>query len=753
MAYRLILFLLCISTSIGYAQRLERAEYFFDSDPGAGNGTALNITAGDSIQVQANISIASLQEGMHRMFIRVQDSAGVWSMYEAQSFYIYPEEIFTSPLLSGETFSGTEPTTGSGQPFLFTKADSVDETFSRSTTGWNTGRHTVSIRVKDSLQRWSLYESREVYVYDSISLNSSLIRAEYFYNTDPGYGLGTPISFSTTDSVMWNALSLPVTGLPQGRHMVHLRFLNTYGQWGQYESASFFIAEEEQPSPILTQAEYFFDTLDPGMGNATALFFLAGDSVDITRTLPVNALDTGWHQLHLRIKDAGGRWSLYETFAFYVCEDFPRAAFGFTQFGLTVNFNNTSVGATRYQWNYGNGVQSSQVSPTYSYPSAGAYLVKLFAFNGNCPVKDSSLAFVGISPAFTVSVQNTQVCTNDSMRLSIATTESFAANNQFYIYLSDSTGSFSNSTLLDVLTARSSLLHAVYVPVFIARGSRYRVRIEATSPNSLSADNGADISVYPVTFSSFTHNGDTIKCLGEQLLLSGISGTSLSYQWFKNGNPLQGATIREFPAFSEGVYRLQVTNVWGCRNLSDEKVNLLIKPIPVTPEITGTTLVGRNALATYQVNPATTGSTYQWTISGGTQIAGGNGHIISVQWGNNPVLGKVEVIETGLNGCSGETKSLQVSVALSSTSLHTEAILVYPNPFEREITITLPATCDKAFDVQLFDSKGEVLVQTTWQASLSGRSQQILLPQLPSGVYTLRLRSEEQLFIQRLIRY
>jgi PKD repeat protein len=736
-----------------YAQRIVRAEYFFDSDPGFGNATPLSVTAGDSVHIQTSVGLGSLQAGMHRIFVRVMDSVGVWSMYDAQSFYIYPEEVFADPLMAGETFSGIEPPQGNGQAFTFTTADSIDHSFSVSAATTVAGKRAWYVRVKDAANRWSMYEKADVYVYDSISTNSSLSKAEYFFNTDPGPGYAVPVSFSTTDSATFNNLGLSVSGLAQGRHTLFIRFLNTYGQWGLYESSSFFVVEEQQPAPAIIRAEYFFDTLDPGNGNGSSLLLLAGDSIDWSTSLPVNSMDTGWHQLHIRVRDAAGRWSHYESYAFYVCADFPRAAFGFSQFGLTVNFNNNSTGATNYLWKYGNGIQSTQVSPTYSYPSAGSYLVTLLASNGNCPVKDSSIAFVGLSPAFTVSVLNTQVCTHDSLQLSIATTEPFASTNQFYIYLSDSSGNFSNSTLLDVLSARSSMLHAVYIPTFILPGRKYRIRLEATSPNSVSADNGSDISISPVTFSTFTFSGDTVICSGSQLLLQGVTGNNLSYQWFRNNQPFQGATIRDFPAFMDGVYRLQVTNAFGCKNLSNKQVGITLKPAPSTPDITGNTLVGRSALATYQVSPATTGSTYQWTITGGTQIAGGNGNIISVQWDNNPVLGKVEVQETAMNGCSGEVKSLQVSVALSDAHPQITVAGVYPNPFGRELYITPSAALTETMVVQLMDNKGVVVFETSLQTNSIPSVQGVQLPDLPAGMYALLLRSGQYRQTQRLVHY
>lgn len=748
-----LLFLLLLAHVAVFAQRIERVEYFFDTDPGFGNATALSVTPADSINISTSLSTTSLSAGFHRLCVRVMDSAGVWSLYETQQFYVYPEETFSTALTAGETFTGTDGGQNTGTAFSFTQADSIDHTFNLATSTLAAGKHRLSIRVKDSLNRWSMYETAQVYVYDSISLNSKITKGEYFYDTDPGSGNAIPITFSATDSINWNNLGLSINGLSTGRHNVFLRYLNSYNQWSHYEAGAFFLVEEEQPAATLQAVEYFFDHSDPGFGNGTALAISASDSMDISPLISIAALDTGWHSIHVRVKDADGRWSLYETQSFFLCTDFPKAAFTFTQFGLTVNFNNTSTGAASYIWNYGNGQQSTQFSPNYTYATAGSYQVKLYAYNGACPMRDSTVMFVGINPALTFTVQKTKVCTHDSLQLSIATTEAFGTGNQFYIYLSDTAGDFSNSTLLGILNSRVGQLYSVYVPTFLLPGTRYRIRLEATFPSTLSADNGADITIAPVTFSSFTYTGDTVLCSGNNLLLQGVNGTDINYQWFRNGQSLAGATIKDFPAFLDGSYRLQVTNIYGCSNLSQQYVNLTVKPTPVTPGITGATQVSRNMLTTYQVLPGTAGSVYTWTITGGVQIAGGNSNTISVQWGNNPQLGKVEVQETAVNGCAGEVKTIQVSVALSDNNLATlNGVQVYPNPVEGWATLELSEFAGKNVAVQLFDSKGALVLEQHFTPENNASQQVLDLTRLPSGLYHLQVSEGNKLFSNRLIK-
>jgi gliding motility-associated-like protein len=50
---------------------------------------------------------------------------------------------------------------------------------------------------------------------------------------------------------------------------------------------------------------------------------------------------------------------------------------------LTVNFNNTTIGATTYQWDFGDGATSATASPSHTYTAAGFYTVTLISTNAN----------------------------------------------------------------------------------------------------------------------------------------------------------------------------------------------------------------------------------------------------------------------------------------------------------------------------------------------------------------------------------
>ncbi len=52
--------------------------------------------------------------------------------------------------------------------------------------------------------------------------------------------------------------------------------------------------------------------------------------------------------------------------------------------GKEVQFQNLSAGATDYSWNFGNGITSTDFSPSVTYNSGGSFTVTLTAIAGNC---------------------------------------------------------------------------------------------------------------------------------------------------------------------------------------------------------------------------------------------------------------------------------------------------------------------------------------------------------------------------------
>jgi len=142
---------------------ISAGEYFYDTDPGIGNGISIvSFSPADSILLTDTLPTAPLTAGTHYLFLRVLDTMNVWSLYEWQSFvicYLIPMSDFTTDtvcLNSATTF--TDLTTNLDTNFNYTYSWDFDgDGFTDDTTKGNTtytfpsiGTHTVSLIVNNT---------------------------------------------------------------------------------------------------------------------------------------------------------------------------------------------------------------------------------------------------------------------------------------------------------------------------------------------------------------------------------------------------------------------------------------------------------------------------------------------------------------------------------------------------------------------------------------------------------------------------
>jgi Secretion system C-terminal sorting domain len=310
------LWLLFVMSIAGQAQNLTTIEYFFDDDPGIGNGTTINVTPNDSLIVSTTIPTTSLDVGFHKLFCRTMLEDGTWSLYEGRTVYIQPDPAdLSSDLIEAEYFFDTDPGFGNGTNLSATTGDSILVDTSVPTIGLDPGFHKLFVRSKNEVGIWTLYEGRTIFIQSPVDPIEPLMSyAEYFYDEDPGIGNGTAFAVTPDDSLMFDA-TVPTTGLSEGFHKLYVRAKNDNDLWSLYEGRTIYIQQFPNPDTLqLVAAEYYFD-VEPGIGMGTMLDVIPGDSIDANFTVP-QSLPAGLHTMFLRVQASNGEWSLFEARTF-----------------------------------------------------------------------------------------------------------------------------------------------------------------------------------------------------------------------------------------------------------------------------------------------------------------------------------------------------------------------------------------------------------------------------------------------------
>jgi hypothetical protein len=252
--YQSVPFFLLSATALN-ALQINKAEYFIDSDPGIGNASAINFTATDTSNLILAVPTTALSAGFHTLNIRYRNTGNIWGLYGSTPFYILPAaNLTTLQLNKAEYFFDTDPGIGNATALNFAATDTSNLIVAIPSNGLSVGFHTLNIRYRNTGNTWGLYESTPFYILPAANVSYYQInKAEYFIDTDPGFGNGTVIDFSPSVDTANVILNLVTTGLSSGIHTLNIRYRNTNGLWGLFFTDTFNLCSTPPVSIITSQ--------------------------------------------------------------------------------------------------------------------------------------------------------------------------------------------------------------------------------------------------------------------------------------------------------------------------------------------------------------------------------------------------------------------------------------------------------------------------------------------------------------------
>jgi hypothetical protein len=316
------LFVLGFSLS-GRGQVVTRAEYFFNTDPGVGNGKSLPVTAGGQVEVTTEVGLEGLANGFHTLYVRVRDQQGRWSLSEGRPLLIQQSPLVpaAAPVARAEYFFNTDPGVGKGTTLpVTTTAGQASVAAEVGLEGLTAGFQTLYVRFQDQQGSWSLSEGRPFLIQSrpAVPVAAPVVAAEYFIDSDPGLGKGTSLPVTTTAGQTGVAAEIATAGLSARFHMLYVRFRDTAGNWSLSESRPFLIDHTTGSLATIVGAEYFFDNANPAHGKGTPLAVVPSPQIALEQQVDVTGLVAGKHRLHLRLRDDKGAWSYTEIKEFTV---------------------------------------------------------------------------------------------------------------------------------------------------------------------------------------------------------------------------------------------------------------------------------------------------------------------------------------------------------------------------------------------------------------------------------------------------
>lgn len=235
-----------------------------------------------------------------------------------------------------------------------------------------------------------------------------------------------------------------------------------------------------------------------------------------------------------------------------------------------------------------------------------------------------------------------------------------------------------------------------------------------------------------------------VTCKGDLFTFAANDGPGFTFQWFKNGNVIVGATASTYATDKSGWYTVQVNLPEGCFDVSDGSY-LTVNPT-VNNAITAPN--GTSLCTTVRLKVATgVGLTYVW-YKDDVVIPGATSNLYFPT-----TAGSYKCTLTNTFGCSRTTASIVVTACREGSEVAESSMNVYPNPTDDQFTIQL--NMGNGFngnaDIFVMNMVGEV-VHTTQTAVINGTltSDILLSDNIAGGVYLVKVVADGQQFNKQL---
>ncbi|MFH0882854.1 MAG: T9SS type A sorting domain-containing protein [bacterium] len=299
---------------------IDAAEYFFDVDPGVGNATPVALDPGSVVTLEFAVDVGVLSEGLHVFHVRTRDGNGAWSPVLLKPVYVERLSV-ESPvnIVQAEFFIDTDPSVGNGTEIGVTADTDVALEFNVDLSGLSQGLHLLHVRASDAAGRWSVVTLKP-FLVEALSLDSpeNIVRMEYFFDTDPGFGGGAGIDLFEGSSAQLDFVA-DLGELSDGLHVLHVRSMDERGGWS-VEAMKPFLLEtrmaSEEPGEIVC-LEWRFQT--NGFATDTVCYtdFTPGSDLDLQFEADLSALNPFTsYDYYLHAIDDRGAQSLHYVHSF-----------------------------------------------------------------------------------------------------------------------------------------------------------------------------------------------------------------------------------------------------------------------------------------------------------------------------------------------------------------------------------------------------------------------------------------------------
>jgi hypothetical protein len=549
--------------------------------------------------------------------------------------------------------------------------------------------------------------------YNTVS-EQNIVAGEYFWNTDPGIGLGTALNPSEIAGGIGDEtfeLNVAAPAGLVGQQILFVRFKLNDTLWSQAESHPIFISPEnhlatavnEVDSLELKEIEYFWNL--ESNPHATIWLPSSDESFNFTLNFPTAGAEKGANQLNFRFKDKYGLFTPWQSESILVLgrqsgelaevDSIRYALSGYSYMGtppndfLNVNFNIADT-LMRDSNDSSNVIGSREISTTSMANGIHVMTFKVFgstfmdssivssknSYIYQTMVKvDNTIQMNVGTPTLVNGTNSDEFCPGGSFKIPIDTTgnwpeeEDYGIVTEFIVKIKNGSGQFL-AVPTEFNTTGDSLI--VSIPNDWSGSLSSKIMVEASFPLLRDTLPGT----YKIGNLLTLNTSTPVVCVDELIQLQTTAQLNSTFSWAGPGgwflntssSELSSTANRNASPTSGGIYTVTATSTKaGCVNIGT--IIVTVNQLP-DPMITGNSSVCEGQTLSLS-STANFGSATSWTKGGVLQQMGA---ALSKNNMNIVDAGYYKVTYTSENGCSGSDSVLitvKPNPVISGTSTNT----------------------------------------------------------------------------------
>ena len=217
--------MMCMAVPL-MAQHNAGYEYFIGSDPGIGKGKPAGFVTDAQGGQTIDIPEEELEYGLNLLGIRAYNPSDSVCRY-SPTMLLTVNRPYQGAVEYAEYFIGSDPGIGKGKTVTIATDAEGNQTFDIPEEELEYGLNMVGIRTYN-IHGYAYCYSPTLFYTVNRPGNGKVEYAEYFWNTDPGYGNGTPVALTTEGELAIADIEIPTDTL-HGDCKLYLRTRSNKG--------------------------------------------------------------------------------------------------------------------------------------------------------------------------------------------------------------------------------------------------------------------------------------------------------------------------------------------------------------------------------------------------------------------------------------------------------------------------------------------------------------------------------------------